>query len=100
MPTYVGGHNIKEVLVHGACPTKLYRSRLSGSADANADAYAAATATARLSTTSFAQSNDDDANGNASASCSKAEPHRYPPPRFLSANHIHCSAAKAEASVG
>jgi hypothetical protein len=78
MPTYVGGHNLKEVLVHGACPaklyrshlyfTRLYRSSLSGSADANANANADAAATARLSTASFAQSDDDDANGNASPS--------------------------------
>jgi hypothetical protein len=100
MPTYVGGHYIKEVLAHGACPTKLYRSRLSGSTDANANANA--DAAARLSTTSFAQSNDDDANGNANAcaSCSQAESHRYPPSHFLSANHVRRAAAEAEAGDG
>jgi hypothetical protein len=86
-------------LFHGACQTKLYLTRLSGSADANANAAT----TAYLSTdvsTSCAQGDDDYANAYAyaCASCRKADSHRYSPSFFLSANHIPCAAAAAEAS--
>jgi hypothetical protein len=90
-------------LFHGACKTKLYLTRLSGSADANANANADAATTACLSTDgspSCAQGHDDYANAYAyaCASCRKASSHRYSPSFFLSANHIPCAAAAAEAS--